>query len=697
MTTCAHCGLPVAGPADRGPAFCCLGCAILHKALGAPGGGGGLGASRALLLRIGVAAFFSANVMVLSLFLYSLQRSGAAPPPPAAMALIRGLLMCFSVPVFIVLAPPFLAGFARDLGRRRFSMDSLIAVGSGAAFLYSCASVFTGGGHEYFDTATMVLLLVTTGRLLEADARVRGRRALESLLELRPPEARVLRGGQWRMAEAASVKPGERVEVWAGERVPVDGRIVEGAASLDESMLTGEPLPAERRLGDMARAGSLSVSGTIQMECAEGAPLIARIVAAVEEARNARSPLERLADRAAALFVPLTLAIACAAVAWWWRTDHDKAWLSGLSVLVVACPCALGIAVPLANVLGVAAAARRGILVRSTEAFERLASASAVVFDKTGTLTLGRIEVNEIVPVESEDALLAAAASAASGSLHPAAQAIARLAGAGERPERTALLGGRGVEARLADGSVIVLGQPRWVESIARVPASWRAAFDAKLGPEHGAVWCARDGELLGGFIIHDPLSPHAAAAVDECRRDGMRLLLLSGDRPEAVKSIAARLGITEFAGGLLPEDKTARIRALQASGEVVAMVGDGINDAPSLAAADAGIAVAGGTDLAREAAGIVFLEGGLWKLAELVRLARRVRRIARRNLAWTLAYNSLALSFAAAGLLRPILAAAFMLTSSIFVIGNSLQIRGQATKSPISSASAPHASSVKA
>jgi heavy metal translocating P-type ATPase len=670
MTTCAHCGLPVAGRGDSGPAFCCLGCAILHKALRAPRAGAGLGASRALLLRLGVAAFFSANVMVLSLFLYSLERPGAAAPPPAAMALIRGLLLCFSVPVFVVLAPPFLAGFARDLRRRRFSMDSLIAVGSGAAFFYSCASVFTGGGHEYFDTATMVLLLVTAGRLLEAEARVRGRRALEALLELRPPEARVLRDGEWRMAEAASVKPGERVEVWAGERVPVDGRIVEGAASLDESMLTGEPLPAERGPGEMARAGSLSVSGTIQVECAEGTPLVARIVAAVEEARNTRSPLERLADRAAALFVPVTLAIACAAVAWWWPQDHDKAWLAGLSVLVVACPCALGIAVPLANVLGVAAASRRGILVRSTEALERLAAVSTVVFDKTGTLTSGRIEVKEVVPAGGVERLTSAAARAAAASVHPAAKAIARITGSPERTGRTALVPGRGIES----GGVL-LGQPRWVESQAPAPAAWRTAFEERLGPEDGAVWCALDGEFLGGFVIHDPLSPHAAAVADECRRDGLRLVLLSGDRPDAVKSIARRLGIEEFAGGLLPEDKTARIRALQARGETVAMVGDGVNDAPSLAAADAGIAVAGGTDIAREAAGIVFLEGGLWKLPELLHLARRVRSTARRNLAWTLAYNSLALSLAAAGLLRPILAAAFMLTSSIFVVGNSLRL----------------------
>jgi heavy metal translocating P-type ATPase len=612
-----------------------------------------------LLLRIGLAGFFSANVMVLSLFLYSMESA-----PPVALALVRGLLLCFSIPVFAILAPPYLAGLVRDLRRRRFSMESLIAVGAGSAFAYSCASVFAASGREYFDTATMVLLLVTVGRLLEANARVRGRRALVSLLELQPPQARVWRNGGWVMAEAVSVEVGARVEVWSGERIPVDGRIVSGAASLDESMLTGEPLPAERGPGETARAASICLNGVVEIEAAGGAPLVARIVASVEEAQRSRSALERVADRAAAAFVPFTLALAGAVTAWWWRSSPEKAWLSGLSVLVVACPCALGIAVPLVNVLALAGAARRGILVRSSETLERLAGIRTIVFDKTGTVTRGQIEVKGVQPARGQDVrtVLEMAAAAAAHSVHPVARAIARAAresGITPAPVRQVEdVPGLGVAAELEDGRRVLLGQPRWV-------TGERAEIE-------GGVACSLDGGLLGAILIDDPVAPEAVEAVAACRRMGYELALLSGDRQQAVESAARRLGIDDFAGGLLPEEKAAWVRERRDA----AMVGDGINDAPALAAAEVGIAVAGGTDVAREVAGVVFLEPGLRRLPELLELARRAQRIARQNLGWTFAYNSTALALAACGLLRPVWAAAIMLSSSALVIGNSLRLQ---------------------
>jgi heavy metal translocating P-type ATPase len=619
-------------------------------------------------VRIGLAGFFSANVMVLSLFLYSTESA-----PPVALALVRGLLLCFSIPVFAILAPPFLAGLVRDLRRRRFSMDSLIAVGAGSAFVYSCGSVFSAAGREYFDTATMVLLLVTIGRLLEANARVKGRRALMGLLELQPPQARVWRNG-WFMAEAGSVEAGERVQVWSGERIPVDGRIVSGSTSLDESMLTGEPLPAERGPGEPVRAASVCLNGLIEIEAAGGTPLVARIVASVEEAQRLRSPLERATDRAAAAFVPFTLALAGAVTAWWWRSSTEKAWLSGLSVLVVACPCALGIAVPLVNVLALTRAARRGILVRSSEALERLASVHTIVFDKTGTVTRGQVEVKEVLPAGGQDAptLLEMAAAAAAHSVHPVARAIAQAAresGITPAPvHHVQDFPGLGVAAELEDGRRVLLGQPRWVAA---------QAEPSGCAPESGSVWCAVDGRVLGAVLLDDPVAPEAVEAVAACRRLGYELALLSGDRQQAAESAAIRLGIRDFAGGLLPEEKAAWIRERRH----VAMVGDGINDAPALAAAEIGIAVAGGTDVAREVAGVVLLEPGLDQLPELLELARRARRIARQNLAWTFAYNSTALALAAAGLLQPVWAAAVMLSSSALVIGNSLRLQLKSCK----------------
>jgi heavy metal translocating P-type ATPase len=637
--------------------YCCIGCAIVGAALGTADAE--TRRSRSLLVRIGLAAFFSANVMVLSLFLYSTEST-----PPVALALVRGLLLCFSIPVFGILAPPFLAGMVRDLRRRRFSMDSLIAIGAGSAFSYSCVSVFSASGREYFDTATMVLLLVTIGRLLEANARVKGRRALMDLLELQPPRARVWRSGGWLMAEAASVEAGERVQIWSGERVPVDGRIVTGSASLDESMLTGEPLPAERGPGEPVRAASVCINGLIEIEAAGGAPLVARIVASVEEAQRLRSPLERVADRAAAAFVPFTLALAGAVTAFWWPSSVEKACLSGLAVLVVACPCALGIAVPLVNVLALARAARRGILVRSSEALESLAGVRTIVFDKTGTVTRGQVEVKAVLPAAGQDVrtVLEMAAAAAAHSVHPVARAIlqaARASGITPEPVRHVEdFPGLGVAAELEDGRRILLGQPRWV-------AGERTEIE-------GAVACALDGRLLGALVIHDPVAPEAVEAVAACRRMGYELALLSGDRQQAVESAALSLGIRDFAGGLLPEEKAAWVRERRHA----AMVGDGINDAPALAAAEVGIAVAGGTDVAREVAGVVLLEPGLCRLPELLELALRARRIARQNLAWTLAYNSTALALAAAGLLQPVWAAAVMLSNSALVIGNSLRLQ---------------------
>ncbi len=654
---CAHCGLPVRGGGE--PVYCCNGCAIMAAVL-APARGEGEAATRGLVLKVGLAAFFSANVMVLSLFLYS-----GTPAPPAAAALIRVLLLGFSLPVFLILAPPFLSGLVRDLRRLRFSLDSLIALGSGAAFLYSAAAVLRGRGEVYFDTAGMVLLLVTLGRLFEAHAHVRGRRALGELLEAQPPEARVWREGEWRSVPASAVETAERVRVLPGERIPVDGVIARGASAVDESMLTGEPAPAERNEGEAVRAGTLCLNGALEIACTApaAASLAARIVAAVEEAQRARSPLETMADRVAAVLAPFTVALA-AVVVW------QRGWLTGLSVLVVACPCAVGIAVPLVNVTALAAAARRGILVRSAAALDALARIDTMVFDKTGTITGGRLEVREIVPLgEASGAeVLAAAASAAAGSAHPVSRAVSAMAHregvAVEPSRRTEELPGRGLRAELESGRRVLLGQPHWVAEETGTPPETREG-----------VLCAVEGRLAGLLLLDDPVPPEAAPGVAALRHLGLRLALLSGDRPEAVARAAAALGIAEHEGALLPGDKAARIAAMRVAGRRVAMVGDGINDAPALAAADAGIAASGGADTAREVAQVVLLEPGLAKLAELVRLARLARRMGRRNLAWTFAYNGVALALAASGALRPVFAAALMLASSLAVVANALRL----------------------
>jgi Cu2+-exporting ATPase len=676
--------LPVYGRArpDSEPVYCCCGCAIVAAVTSSSNDDrSGL---RGLLLRVGLAAFFSANVMVLTLFLYSLDRSGpASPVPPVAIAFIRGLLLCFSIPVFAILAPPFLSGLVKDARRFRFSMDSLIAIGAAAAFSYSCASVLRGAGEVYFDTATMVLLLVTIGRLLEANARVKGRRALVELLNLQPPSARVWRNRSWQMTDARSLQPGDRIQVLAGERIPIDGVIATGAASIDESMLTGEPFPADRGEDEIVRAGSLCLNGVLEVACTANVTgtLLARIVASVEQAQRLRSPMERLGDRIATALVPATILLAVAVVAWWWPLNHGNAWLNGLSVLVVACPCAVGIALPMVNVVTLAAAARRGILIRSSEALELLAEVDTIALDKTGTLTHGGIEVTSVIPfgAKDPDEVLTHAAAAAADSLHPVARAVQRAAKKtgvdAARRRRVDVLPGCGVRAEIDGGRRVLLGQPRWVEGElgAEVPQCVAAA--GKLNPFSSVVWCAIDNCLLGALFMEDPVSTDAAQAVTACREMGYRLAVLSGDRNEATLHAARALEISIAEGELLPEDKAGRIRALRRTGSRVAMVGDGINDAPALAAANVGVAVSNGTDVAREVAQVVMLEGGLRKLPELLRLVRRSHRVARQNLAWTFTYNAVALTLAAGGFLQPIFAASLMLMSSVLVVTNSLRL----------------------
>ncbi|MGD0201900.1 MAG: cation-translocating P-type ATPase, partial [Bryobacteraceae bacterium] len=501
------------------------------------------------------------------------------------------------------------------------------------------------------------------------------RRTLQHLAELQPPTARVWRDGAWQSAEAGSVSAGERVEVRAGERIPVDGAVVRGMASVDASMLTGEPLPAACEPGGRVHAGAICMDGVLEIEAQAGSSsLLARIIRSVEEAQALRSPLERAADRAAGWFVPLTLAVAAGAGAFWWFLGPVKAAMIALSVLVVACPCALGLAMPVVNAFALAAAARRGVIVRSPEALERLAAVDTIAFDKTGTLTRGRVEVRRIVPCEGSDAarVLAAAAIAASGSVHPVSAAISSLesgnAGARPRPERVEVLAGRGVRATAEDGSTILLGSPVWVGG------QLKGAPDLATLPGIGesVVCCAIDGRLAGVLLVHDPVLPQAAEWIAECRALRIDTLLLSGDRPSVVEAVARGLRIAHAEGVLLPEQKVDRIRALRARGRRVAMVGDGLNDAPALAAAEIGIAVSNGADLARETAEVFFVEGGLWKLPELLRLARRARRIAFQNLAWAFGYNSIAIALAAAGRLRPVWAAALMLASSAVVLANS-------------------------
>jgi len=674
---CHHCGLPItsARPGPE-PAFCCYGCALAWRIVGDQEGGG---APASLLARFGVAGVLAMNVMIVSILLYTDALAGLGA---SVVHVFRGVALVLSVPVMVILGLPYLVSAARELRRALPSTDSLVALGAFTGFGVSAAHVLRGHGHLYFDTATMLLVLVTLGRLLEASAKVEASRNLKALLTLSPPRARVLRGDEEEEVLAESLQPGDQVRVRPGERVPADGAIVTGVSSLQEAALTGEPLPRTVGPGDSAFGGSVNGEGglIVAVQTAAEDSVVARLGRLVSEAQEHRAPVERLVTRVAAVFVPLVVALAAGAwLLWALRGDAARGGLAALAVLVVACPCALGLATPLALTAALARAAQHAVLLRSGEALETLARVTHVFFDKTGTLTRGQPAVQQLccAPSTSPDEALLWLASLETGSEHP----LGRAAVAAARQQRLALgrvtdfravpgRGARGLVAWNGATRAVFAGTEEWLRAEGfRTPDLPAPALGST------ALCVAWDGAIQARADIADHLRPDAAAALAALRQAGVRVTVLTGDRREAAEAVAGELGDIAVRAECTPEAKLAEVRAARAHGEVVAVVGDGINDAPALAAADVGIAMGSGTDLAREAGQVALLGDDLLRLPWLLGLARGAYRTIRGNLAWAFGYNALALAAAFAGLLHPLLAALAMLGSSLFVLHNSLRL----------------------
>ena len=585
----------------------------------------------------------------------------------------------------------FYASAWRALRQGTANMDTLVALGTSAAYGLSAWHVLKrAGGPLYFEASAVVVAFVLLGKAMETRAKRGAGTALRALAALRPERARVEKDGAIVEVPPAAVAAGEIVVVRPGDRIAVDGVVVEGESAADESLLTGESVPVPKRPGDRVTGASLNGTGLLRVRAtAVGAEsTLARIVRAVEGAQASKAPVQSLVDRLSAVFVPAVIALAVLVFLGWWLggTGMEHALLVAVSVLVIACPCALGLATPAALVVGTGAAARRGIVIKDAGALERLADVSLAVFDKTGTLTEGKPRVQAVIAAPGEEReLIAAAASALAGSPHPLAAAIlAHAKSGGIEPKRATHLvdrPGLGVEATV-DGHAILAGSARLMAE----RGVDMAAFEVRAAAERAAgrtlVWLgAPSARALGCLALADAPRAGARQAVAELAAAGIGAVLLTGDTTEAGRAIGDALGIARVEAQVLPEEKAQRVAALRHEGHAVAMVGDGVNDAPALAAADVGIAMAGGADVAIETADAALMRAEPRLVLEAIRLARATRRAIRENLFWAFAFNVVGLAAAAAGLLHPALAGAAMAASSVMVLANSLRVARALTR----------------
>ena len=625
------------------------------------------------LLRLAFGTLLAMNIMMISLLLYS--RSIEDHSIPA----FRMVLLVLSALALAILLPPFLKGALQELSRFRMSLHVLIAGGSLAAFGVSAFSTIIGQGEIFFDTATMLPVLVTFGTFIESTAKSRASDMLHSLDSLLPASALRITPSGTEEIETGHLKPGDLIRVRPGERIAVDGCIIEGTTTIEEVAFTGEFLPRFRGPGDMVIAGTVNGTGSLVVAARQTGDklLLNGIAEMIGNAWCNPSTAERIAERAATLFIPLVLSAATGSViAWTFAGNPAQGWLSALSILVVACPCTMGIATPLATTLSIARAARNGIVVRGGRTMETAGTIDSVYFDKTGTLTSGSPVIVEIITTDPEttpEELLGRLAALESASEHALARAIittAREQGLESGTTCNVLVHpGRGI-------SGVVTWRGRTVE----VTAGSREFAGGSDGEDHSdtpwtTIDVAWDGVYRGRVLLNDRVRADARLAIQTLKKQNISSVILSGDRYLSALAMAKQCGIGTVEAPRSPEEKLISITAALAAGKTVAMVGDGINDAPALAAADVGIALGAGMELARQAGNVVMFSDQLQQIPWLIELSRYTGRVIKQNFAWSFAYNTIAIAAGAAGLLHPLLAAVAMTISSLTVLGNSMRV----------------------
>lgn len=672
------------GPQELVRAVGDLGYAAAVRRPGRPAGARASRMQADLSLRLALALLFSMAAMEYRLLLYAAAAAGAV----FASADAARFLWLLATPVQFWSGLPLYRRAWAGLRRRALGADLLISLGTIATYAFSVAAVLRGTGEVFFETGTMIIGFALLGRVLERRAREGAAEAVDGLLALSPRKATVLEGGEVRTVAAEEVRPGQAVRVGPGEPVPVDGRVVAGTSWVEEAMFTGEPEPRAAGPGSRVRAGSRNGLGelVVRAEAAGGRTLLGGILRAAEEAAARRGRTERLADRAAAFFVPVVGLIALVTgLAWWEAGEPGRAVLAAAGVLVVACPCALGLAVPLAAALGVARGLREGIVIGGADVLERAGRIDTVVFDKTGTLTRGSPRLARVLLSGEagcdEASLLALAAAVEAGSGHPLAAGLAAAAAAWGRrlPSAVGLeaVPGAGVIGTV-EGRRLAVGSRRLMSRAGlEFPEDLDAAAERE-GAGRTLAFVGWHGRVRGCLLFDDPLRDDAPATVARLLARGLEVHLLTGDGPGPAARVAAACGIAPFRWGLSPEEKAAAVEGLRRSGRRVAFVGDGANDGPALAAADVGIAVGAADALPAAAAGAVVLAPGVAGAARVLDLARRTAAIMRQNLLWAFAYNAAAVPAAAAGLVHPAIAAAAMALSSLTVVLNSLRLRSE-------------------
>ena len=628
----------------------------------------------------------------------------------------RYVQLAVSLPVFAWVGAGFHRGALLSLRHRSANMDTLVSLGSGVAFFYSVlATVALAGEPTYFDVAAVIVTLISVGKYLEVLTRGRAGEAIESLASLAPRVAHLLAragspaGARTETTEVAveTLRPGDVVLVRPGEALPADGVVVTGSSAIDESMVSGESVPVRKTGGDEVTGGTVNGLSPLSVEVTRAGAdsTLAHIMALVERAQVEKSKAQRLADRVSSVFVPVILAVAAATFAGWLASGHSlvEALIPAVAVLVVACPCALGLATPVAVMVGSGRGAELGLLVSGGEVLERVRRLGTVVVDKTGTLTLGRPEVVEVVGVDDAGepdggTVLALAAAAEAASEHPLARAVQAVSAERGSPPgdrvatEVAVTAGAGVTATV-DGHLVQVGSLDWATGHYDSVAPGGGTVPDRLKPNPGSERAGEVGEQLAGrgltpvavavdgvvrlvLGITDPLRPDAAAGVARLQAEGLVVVLATGDRAEVAEVVGAQAGVDEVRAGLRPEDKAALVRELQARSGPVGMVGDGINDAPALATADVGIAIGTGTGVAMVTAEITLVHGDIGAVADAIALSRATRRIIWQNLGWAFGYNLVLVPLAAFGILPPMIAAAAMATSSVSVVTNALRLR---------------------
>ena len=642
--------------------------------------------------------FFIGLLFTAPLFVLSMGRDMGLFGPWAHAAAMNWLFLVLASPVQFYTGWDYYVGGFRSLRNKSANMDVLVAMGSSVAYFYSLAVLVFPllGDHVYFETAAVIITLIKLGKLLEVRAKRKTGGAIRKLLDLQPNTAAVIRDGEETEIPVSQVNIGDMLVVRPGGRIPVDGEVREGRAAVDESMLSGEPLPVDKVPGDAVTGGTINKDGVLQFEATRVGEdtALSRIIQLVQAAQGSKAPIQAVADRVAAWFVPAVISVAILTFIVWLllTAAFVPAMIRLVAVLVIACPCALGLATPTAMMAGMGRGAERSVLFKSSEALETADKLDTIVLDKTGTLTRGEPAVFDVIVLDdslaSDDELLQIAASVESGSEHPVGRAIRAAADKKAlktlRVENFKAHGGSGVEA-LVDGARVIAGRPDWLKS---QDVDLSEAEDWITGiQEKGqtVISILREDRLLGLIAVGDELKPDSKDAVAELHELGLKVMMLTGDHPATARAIAGEVGIDDVIADVRPDEKASRIQALQSPKQRIGMVGDGINDAPALAQADVGFAIGSGTDVAIETAGVILSRGSVTGVPLAVRLARRTMRTVRQNLFWAFCYNVVLIPVAAGILmpfawappilqqLHPMLAAFAMSISSISVVTNSL------------------------